>query len=560
MKAIKSIKNGFKEYINEIKGEISRGKSPLNVCEMLLSGKCKIPEFMDSADIEDRYYWISNVYTNLISRAIKDDLAAHFTPPHIARYTINRAMELGFNLVGSRILDHASGGAAFLTPLSASLIEILRSQGKTDIEIGHHISKHLSGIEIDDNLTKLSRLILNDFMSKCLPAFDKDLSGLIINEDSLQTVGRNDKYDAVISNPPYGKILNPPACILERFANSLTDKHVNKYALFIRLAIDWTRPGGCIALVVPTSFIAGPSFGNLRKTILEDAHILAIDLIDERDGLFVDVLQDACILFLQKKNGQQPEYPPVCRYIHGDCSGRDLGEIDVPSTPSTRPWVLPSESAPDIATNDFFSGKYAKLADYGYGARAGYFVWNRQKERSREGNRPESNEFPLIWAHCVKANEPCGLSTHRVHGQPDLMSLVRFDEPSASLISQPAVILQRTTNRRQARRLIAGYIPDSMIDEYGFLISENHTIVVYPLPGAEQKVSNEMLCRIINSKPIDNRYRQISGTVSVSVKLLKEMPFPPPILLKNKLRDNLTVEQLDKLVEDCYREAARSDK
>lgn len=137
------------------------------------------------------------------------------------------------------------------------------------------------------------------------------------------------------------------------------------------------------------------------------------------------------------------------------------------------------------------------------------------------------------------------------------MSLVKFDDPSDSLINQPAIILQRTTNRRQARRLIAGYIPKSMIEEYGSLISENHTIVVYPLPGVEQQVDYETMCRLLNSRPVDNRYRQISGTVSVSVKLLKELPFPPPILIQDRLCNNLSPEEIDAMVENCYREAAR---
>lgn len=549
----------FREYIKDIKKEMSSKHSPLDVCKKLLSGTHNIPEFMASCEIEEKYYWVGNVYTSLIPPTTKKDLAAHFTPPHIARYTINRAEELGFNLISSRILDPASGGAAFLSPLAAAIIEKLRTQGKTDDEIGLYISDYLSGIEIDCNLTKLSGLILNDFISKRLPAFKKNLSALILNDDSLRVVRRNDKYDAIVSNPPYGKILNPPTTILERFADSLTDKHVNKYALFIRLSIDWVRPGGFIALVVPTSFIAGPSFGNLRKSILEDVHVLAIDLIDKREGLFMNVLQDACILFLRKKNGQESEPTPTCRFLHEDDSCQELGSIDIPSIPSIRPWALPSELSPNIATNDFFSETYAKLADYGYGAKAGYFVWNRQKDRCREGNRSEHNEFPLVWAHCVKANEPCRLSTHRNHGKPGLMSLVRFDCQSESLISQPSVVLQRTTNRRQAKRLIAGYIPKSMIEEHGSLISENHTIVVYPLPGIEQKVSYETMCRLLNSSPVDNRYRQISGTVNVSVKLLKEMPFPPPAFLQTRLRINfnLTTEEFDAVVDNCYCEAAR---
>jgi adenine-specific DNA-methyltransferase len=555
--SIKPSTIGFREYIKGIKDDISQENSPLDICRGLLSGLHRIPGFEESPDIEENYYWIGNVFTSLIPSLTKKELAAYFTPPRIARYTITRAEELGFKLASSSILDPASGGAAFLTPLSAALIERLRAQGKSDIEIGLHISKHLSGIEIDCNLAKLSGLIINDFITKRLPLFKEDLSALIVNDDSLLAGGRNDKYDAVLSNPPYGKILNPPDDILERFADSLTDKQVNKYALFIRLSIDWAKKGGFIALVIPTSFIAGTSFGNLRESILKDAHVLAIDLIDRRDGLFMDVLQDACILFLRKKNGKGPDIHPTCRYLHEDGSCQELGKIDIPSTPSTRPWVLPSESSTDIPTEDFYSDSYVKLADYGYGARAGYFVWNRQKERCREGDSPRDNEYPLVWAHCVRANEPCKLSTHKLLGQPELMSLVKFDEPTQSLISQSAIVLQRTTNRRQKRRLIAGYIPQEMIDEYGSLISENHTIIVYPLPRLEQQVTLEAMCWLLNSSPVDNRYRQISGTVSVSVKLLRELPFPPPCLVQEMFANHPNPEELDTLLEECYRRAIR---
>lgn len=547
----------YREFLKDISEKISPKISPLDICVRLLSGRQQMPDLLRSSDVETKYYWMGNLYTSLIPSSTKKELAAHFTPPHIARYAINRLEEFGINITSSKILDPASGGAAFLTPLSSVLVKKLRVQGKTDTEIGLHISRYLSGIEIDDNLARLSGLILNDFLSNQLPAFKKDFSTVILNEDSLRATGREDRYDAIVSNPPYGRIKNPSTIILERFAGSLTDKHVNKYALFTRLSIEWVRPGGFVALVVPTSFIAGPYFGNLRKSILNDTYILAIDLIEKRESLFFDVLQDACILFLMKKNGRRTENLLSCRSIHEDGSYQELGTIDVPLLPSTRPWVLPCELSLDISTKDFYSESYAKIADYGFGVRAGYFVWNRQKERCREGNRQRKNEYPLLWAHCVKANEPCTLSTHRIRGQSKLISFVKFDTPSESLINKPVIILQRTTNRQQAKRLIAGYISESMIDEYGSLISENHTIVVYPLPGVKQKISLVAMCRLLNSKPVDMRYRQISGTVSVSVKLLKEIPFPPPKLIRKRLRVNLTSEELDALVEDCYHEAVR---
>ncbi|WP_136513646.1 HsdM family class I SAM-dependent methyltransferase [Geomonas edaphica] len=560
MKNSRPSPNAVKEYIEGVKEEIAQQVAPVDICARILTGEQPMPAFMEPLNVEERYYWLGNIFTSLIPRATKRELAAYFTPPLIAKYTITRAKQLGCELASSRIIDPASGGAAFLTPLSAALIEDLRAQGKADAEIGIHLLTHLSGVEIDNSLAKLSGIILNDYISLQLPTFKKDMSGVILNEDSLRVVGQDSQYDVVVSNPPYGKILNPDADILEKFADSLTDRQVNKYALFIRLSIDWAKKGGFIALVIPTSFFAGPSFANLRKSILEDADVLAIDLIDERDGLFVDVLQDACVLFLRKKDGKDPKSIPSCRYLNNDGTYQELGTIDVPSTPSDRAWVLPCESSPNLLTQGFFSDSFARLADYGYGARAGYFVWNRQKERCREGDSPDSNEYPLVWAHCVKPNQPCRLSTHRLHGQAHLMSLVRFDEPSQSLINSPAVILQRTTNRRQARRLIAGYIPQSMLDEFRSFISENHTIVVYPLPGVEQSLGYEAMCRLLNSKPVDNRYRQISGTVSISVKLLKDLPLPSPSLVREWLSGNIDTNEMDDFIEESYRRTAMTKK
>jgi adenine-specific DNA-methyltransferase len=549
--------NGFRKFLAKINKEGIQNISPLDICISILSDELQIQDFIGTTDIETKYYWIGNIYASLIPSSSRKELAAFFTPPLIARYTINRLEEFGFNITSSRILDPASGGAAVLTPLATALIKKLKLQGKTHLEIGTHIFNHFSGIEIDKDLANLSGLILNDFISKQLPPFKKDLSRIIHDEDSLYVSGCDNYYHAVVSNPPYGKMRNPPIAIYKRFADSLTDKHVNKYALFIRLAIDWAMAGGFIALVVPTSFIAGPSFGNLRKSILENTHVLAIDLIDTRDGLFVDVLQDACILFLRKKKGKEPETPPTCRLLDEFGSYRELGSIDTPSELSDRPWVLPSELSPEISTNDFFSEAYSRLADYGYGVRAGYFVWNRQQERGREGNSPRRNEYPLIWAHCIKPNEPCLLSTHRNHVKPGLICFVRFDSPSESLINQPVIVLQRTTNRHQARRLVAGYITKDMIRKYSSVITENHTIIVYPLRNIKQKINLRMMCRLLNSKPVDMRYRQISGTVSVSVKLLKEMPLPHPALIMNRYGKDLSAEEFDELVENCYLEAAR---
>ena len=111
--------------------------------------------------------------------------------------------------------------------------------------------------------------------------------------------------------------------------------------------------------------------------------------------------------------------------------------------------------------------------------KAGYFVWNREKDRYREGRFPKKNEVPLYWAHNIKPN--CVVEPFV--DEPTLqkpVGFVRLEKGSRVAITSDAVLLQRTSNRRQKRRLIAGLVLQrNVLGGAGFL-SENHTIQWFP--------------------------------------------------------------------------------
>jgi adenine-specific DNA-methyltransferase len=199
-----------------------------------------------------------------------------------------------------------------------------------------------------------------------------------------------------------------------------------------------------------------------------------------------------------------------------------MGILDIPAFPSDRMWALPN-----FAGNaDFFEGEWSFLHDYGYVVKAGYFVWNREQHRYRIGQVPRKNEVPLYWAHNVKANcvvEP--LVADPTFKAP--IGFVTLEKDSTVSITNDAVLLQRTSNRRQKRRLIAGMVYQrGVVGGCGF-VSENHTILVIPKADVQQTVPLKTLCRLLNSAAVDARYRRISGTVSVSVKALRSLPLPP---------------------------------
>jgi adenine-specific DNA-methyltransferase len=102
----------------------------------------------------------------------------------------------------------------------------------------------------------------------------------------------------------------------------------------------------------------------------------------------------------------------------------------------------------------------------------------------------------------------------------------KIAQASTAIVRSNAVILQRTSNRRQSRRLIAAMVRQAdAIGGHGF-VTENHTIIVVPDPAKRQTLPLRLVRRLLNTTAVDTRFRRISGSVSVSTKALRDLPLP----------------------------------
>ena len=501
-----------------------RRLSALSACKAVVNGSHPSPEirsFFDGLPSNDKHYWIATYYALLMPQKKRRKLAAYFTPPQLAKYAIDKLRGLGFHPGTSKILDPSSGGAAFLVPLAEAIALDARKKQQDPRTTLDKIRETIAGIEIDKSLVRLSELLLADLLADEITKTRRKLRISITNGDTLETVQPTPTYDAVIGNPPYGRVFRPAKSVLSQYASVISDGYVNKYALFVQRAIAWTRPGGVICLIVPMSFLGGPYFAALRKHILEQAAVISLDPIDQRSDLFMDVLCDVCVLTLRRKGSPQIPAAPTSSLVRTHFPAQPMGILDIPASPSDRMWALPG-----IAGNaDFFDGECSFLDDYGYVVKAGYFVWNREQDRYRVGQVPRKNEVPLYWAHNIKAN--CVVEP--LVADPTLKAPVGFvslEKDSSVAITSDAILLQRTSNRRQKRRLIAGTVfQRGVVGGCGF-VSENHTILVIPKTDSVQTVPLKTLCRLLNSAAVDALFRRISGTVSVSVKALRSLPLP----------------------------------
>ena len=212
-------------------------------------------------------------------------------------------------------------------------------------------------------------------------------------------------------NPPYGRISSSSSEYVPEWDAVSSPGHVNRYALFIDLAFRLAMPGGLVAVVSPSSFIAGSLFGRLRESIRSRADVLRIDAL-ERQDVFHDVQQDTCISLFRTKEGK-PNRPFAPSYGKIDRNWRfsKCGVVTAATPAATSPWIVPDHDGDDDGAMDKCT---ARLRDYGVTPKAGYFVWNREEHRLSRGCK-KRGAYPLFWAKNVRPGKPChpASKTHR---------------------------------------------------------------------------------------------------------------------------------------------------
>ncbi len=522
-------------------------RSRLDICRALLSGTEVGPpglglnRLLQELPQIERYYWVSALYMLLMPTKRRQRLAAYFTPPHLCQHVLDRSIEAGIDIVQARVLDPASGGAAFLVPWALRFLAKAKELGREDRWIIDRARERFSGIEIEPGLAELSELLLADVFFAELASCGEDRLNVIQRRNALKGTAQTGEFDLVVGNPPYGRVFRPSRALKALWSHVISESHVNTYVLFIALALQKAKNGGIVALVVPTSFIGGPYFGSLRNYILKSSIVLEINVVEKRSEVFVDVIQDTCVLIIRKCQDNSDRPITTCSMIKTSGRTSELGTIGLPLS-GTRAWTLPARGNTGLG-EELYNPSLSTLADYGYEVRSGYFVWNRSKDRLSDRLSALPGEVPLVWAHNVKSGQRIVLGAR---SDRNLISFVTLPSGSSALQRGEAIVLQRTTNRTQERRLVAALLDQETAERFGGFVTENHTLVVAPMAGRTPAVCPSTLMALLNSKPVDECYRRVAGTVNISTRLLRQLPLPRPstlpIDLETKLDVNLVVE------------------
>lgn len=298
--------------------------------------------------------------------------------------------------------------------------------------------------------------------------------------------------------------------------------------------------------MLPTSFIAGPYFKGLREEILARANVVRIDIHQQREHLFIDAIQDVCLLVLQRHGGG---CAPSDHYGLGliDANGARTALGTATTPPDGDAWLVPVASGPKSEAGHFAltTSKPADvIASYGYRVRVGKVVPKRERKQLFSGPAPD--RLPVLWASDVRAD-----GVFKFQGGTRTALSAWYLPPSSGSLGYVSrgrsVIVQRTANRDQKRRLNASAVSEAFASahaEHGY-VAENHVIVIEPT-AAEPLVSPDLLAALLNSAIVSERFSAVAGSFSVSAKLLARLALPPAETLPAMGPD------FEKTLGDCF--------
>lgn len=474
-----------------------------------------IGEMASGLPVAEGLHFLTSLYPALLDSSLRSSTGAFYTPPALADRLLDQATEAGLDWRSARVLDPAAGGAVFLIR-AAQRIRTAMPDCEPVFALAQ-IESRLLGLEIDRFAAIIGQTALAISLADLLAKAGRPLVQIYRVCDTLDE--RPDpNFDLVIGNPPYGRVSLTAGQRLQ-YGRSLYG-HANLYGVFTDIALRWAKPRGLIAYVTPASFLAGQYYRSLRRLLAECAPPVALDFVHARRGVFEDVLQETALALYQKAKKQertQIHYLNLPSERH--CEVTRNGTITLPPNPAA-PWLAP-RSPEHSALVTRVQEMTCRLSDWGYGVSTGPLVWNRYK--SQLCHRPGGKSIhPLIWAECVSADGQFAFKAQKRSHAP----YFRLESGDDWLVvSSPCVLVQRTTAKEQARRLIAAELSAEFVFRHDGVVIENHLNMVRPL-HAKPKVEPGVVTALLNSRALDEVFRCMNGSVAVSAFELEALPLP----------------------------------
>lgn len=454
--------------------------------------------------------YLANLYIQRIPEPYRKELGAYFTPPHLCDRMFTHLDKRSFDFQSARVIDPASGGAAFLLPLAQRMLNPSIKDHQEQLD---DLGIRLQGIELDPFNAWLSQFSLNCLLAYQAPNASAPPQVVEARDALASFCPKQGKYDLVLCNPPYA--VSKEADFYKERYKEITGGKVNLYQLFMGLSVRLLKKGGLACIVSPASYLGGHYFSALRAYLYAEAPPLLFDHVTSRKKVFQSVQQEVVIALI-KKGGKTRR--PDCYSDVGMQSLRLTAKVGKGLIQNDAPWVTPRNKE-QVPLVKIFSDAHTQLEDLGFYIHTGSVVPFRTNRMRKV--KPKKNGFPLLWSDSIgeKGEIQHGTSSKRAEwyypAQQDRNRQFSF----------PTLLVKRISSKEQERRIRVALVTKDNFDyEFDGFYAENHINVVTCAKGSYPRMRG--LVRLMGTHLFDALFRMINGSTTVSATELRKMPLP----------------------------------
>lgn len=510
---------------------------------------------------------LGSYYASIATDEHKKDKGQFFTPQLIANFMSSFVKADNERL---KILDPGCG----IGILSASLAEaiILKYKNIRFIE--------LVAFEIDLDILPYSEMSL-EYLRSWLHKKNIDFTFFLCKNDfithnSYILSGQNDakeKYDIVISNPPYFKLKKDDKRI--KVSQSIIHGQSNIYSIFLIISARLLKDNGQILLITPRSFCSGNYFRLFREIFFSLIELKTVHLFNSRKDAFKKdkVLQENLIIEGRKKNlvdSKQNDFP--LKQIESqieisssqsaeDLPMRKVAKYDINKLINFDSFQkilhLPLNKT-DEKIIKIFKNWRGSLRIYGLEISTGPVVDFRTTEKIKISK--SKNVVPLFWLHNVEAMSINWPMNDGYRGKSKGQYIIADEISKSKLVrNRNYVLLRRFSTKEDNKRLIAAPYLKQFGSNKEFIGIENHLNYIYNKNNELEPDIVVGLSALFNSKIFDLYFRTFNGNINVSATELRDFPLPDfnlIIKLGKKIESAIGLKKeydIDQLVSEVFK-------
>lgn len=443
------------------------------------------------------------------------DLGQFLTPQPVAAQMVRM---FGPMPRAVHLLDAGAGAGALIGAFVATACEATKRPD----------SIHVTAFEIDGRLHPALASTLAACALECRQRGIKFTA--VVRPENFVLEATSGFWRSQLSALPINRaILNPPYVKLgarspERQAlRTIGLETGNLYSAFVGLALELLADAGELVAITPRSFCNGPYFEPFRHWVLERAAILNAHVYDSRRSAFSDdaVLQEN-VIFRLKRGFEQPK-----TVLLGTSEGpaQPVKERRIPSTELIRPddprkFIRLVHSREGTELGEKISRLPSTLTMLGLTVSTGRVVDFRVRDALQQ--TPTRESAPLIY--------PAHFSGRSISWPKEgsrKPNAIRLNEATAPLLVRAGhyVLTKRFSSKEEARRIVAVTITPSDVPGASYAF-ENHLNYFHADGEGLSRTLALGLAMFLNSKAVDDYFRQFSGHTQVNATDLRSLRYP----------------------------------